>query len=266
MTALNINAALRNSFFAALAWLIALPGSSHAIPSVTVMGDKSMSHAIILLAREYSSQNHVVVNTAFTTKERQEQQILDGGAADIVITASEEWIDNLKLQGLIDVYTKTHIASDRLVLTAPNHDTLDADLKQNFPTGQLIRAMDWEQAFVLGHPQTQIEGSYAKQALRNLQAASDLEPYTLYIKRYDDMIEMAQRPGSFGVFFHSTVKRNDTLRVVDFFPQESYQPVDYYAAVVAGDNMNEARKFLQYLSSEEAQKILLDNGLSKENI
>lgn len=231
-----------------------------ALPSVTVLSDETMSNAIIIMARNYSQKTNVVVNTSFTTPEVQQQQILEGGAGDIVITPMEPWIEELKTRGLVDVYSKTEIAKNRLALVTSRDNTLTAELIAGFPTAEILRAMDGEQAFILAHPQTQIEGTYAKQALRDMGVASDLEPYTLYIKRSDEMMKMAERPDSFGVFFHTTVKNNDKLRVIDFFPENSYDPIRYYAVVIAGDNMNEARKFLNYLTSKEARRILISNG------
>ncbi|MGE0753929.1 MAG: molybdate ABC transporter substrate-binding protein [Alphaproteobacteria bacterium] len=247
-------------FAALLCCLLAGMQGSAAFPSVTVMSDKSINNAIIAIARNYSLENNTVVNTAFTTPDVQQQQIMDGSAADIVITPQEEWIEELKTLGLVDVYSKTEIASNRLALVTSANNTLTATLANGFPTADIIRSMDWQPAFVIGNPQTQMEGIYAKQALRSMNVASDLEEFTLYIRRYDEMLEAIAQRDAFGIFFYTSVRNKKDIRVIDFFPEDTYDPVRYYAVVIAGDNMNEARKFLNYLTQKDARRTLLGYG------
>ena len=113
---------------------------------------------------------------------------------------------------------------------------------------------------MVGNPGTLMVGVYGKEALRNLHAADDLEPYTLYIKQLDQMFEMVTKQQAYGIFFYSSTISHPGLRVLDLLPEKSYQPIHYYAVVVAGDNMNEARKFLEYLKSPDARKVLRENG------
>ena len=123
--------------------------------------------------------------------------------------------------------------------------------------------MGGEQAFIVGNPEALPVGIYGKEALRNMDAAADLEPYTLYVKRRDQMLEMAASR-DYGVFFYSTLAGRPGIRVIDLFPESSYRPIQYYAVVIAGDNMNEARKFLDYLKSAEAKQVLKQNGFGVE--
>ena len=239
-------------------WLWAFP--AFALNSVTVMTDSTMSVAMAEIARDYSRTHQIVVNTSFANSLDQEKQITEGGAADIVITPKQQWIEQLKTQGLVDVHSQVPVAHDRLALVGPADSAFTAKLSKGFPTAALIRQMEGEQAFIVGNPETRSAGIYGKEALRNMGAAGDLEPYTLYIKSLEQMFTMVKKEHAYGIFLYSSVIGEDGVRVIDLFPKSTYQPIVYYAVVIAGENMNEARQFLEYMQSPQARLILRKHG------
>ena len=237
---------------------------AYALSSVTVMADNSMSIAIAEVARDYARTQHVIVNTSFAASDAQQNQITEGGAADILITPKQNWIEQLKTQGLIDVHSQTQIAKNQLALVGPADSPLSVKLSKGFPTADIIQQMGGEQAFVIGNPSVLTAGANAKEALRSLGVAGDLEPYTLYIKDPDQMLEMVEKQHAYGIFLYSSVIGKEKVKILDLFPKNSYKPTVYYAAVIAGDNMNEARKFLYYLKTVPAKKILGQHGFTTD--
>ena len=240
--------------------LLAAP--AFALPTVTVMADHSLGIAITRLAREYSRLNQVVVNTSFLPEKTHQAQIIEGGAADILVTQKTSWIDELKTQGLVDVYSQKRIAKNRLALVGPANTDIYANLADAFPIVPIIQAGGGEPSFVVGNPEFLTEGIYTKEALRNLNVADDLGEYTLYVKRLDQMFSMIANNHDYGVFYYSDAKARPDIKIIDTLPESSHKPIEYYAVVVAGDNMNEARKFLSYLQSPEAKKLLKNGGFS----
>jgi molybdate transport system substrate-binding protein len=154
------------------------------------------------------------------------------------------------------------VARNRLALVGPADSPLQVALLKKFPTAALINQMGGEQAFVVGNPETLMAGIYGKEALRKLNVADDLEPYTLYIRQMDEMFDMVLRQHAYGIFLYSSTINQAGLRVLDVLPENSHRPIAYYAVVIAGDNMNEARKFLEYLKTADAKKIFRENGFS----
>lgn len=238
----------------------AAPAFALPLPTVTVMADHSLSIAVSQLAREYSRTHQVIVNTSFAPQKTQAQQITEGGAADILITPNTVWINDLKLQGLVDVYSQKLIARNQLALVGPAASTMVARIVDKFPTVPIIQESGGEPIFLVGNPESLMEGVYAKEALRNLNAADDLGEYTLYVKRLDQMFEMVAKGQAYGLFYYTSALGHSDVKVIDVIPESTHKPIDYMAVVIAGDNMNEARKFLQYLVSEPAKKLLEKNG------
>ena len=253
---------------ASLAFLAMMMQPAHALISlstITVMADRSMSMAITELARDYSREKLVIVNSSFAASEAQSAQIHEGGSADILITPRQAWIDELKTQGLTDVHSQTVVAKGRLALVGPANSPLGySELGLHFPIAALVTQMGWEPDFVVASPDALAEGAYSKQALRNIGASQDLEPYTLYLKSADEMRDMITRHGAYGVLFYSSALGRNDMRLLGLFPESSHKPINYYAVVIAGDNMDEARKFLDYLKTPGAKAILRRNGFAAD--
>ncbi len=55
----------------------------------------------------------------------------------------------------------------------------------------------------------------------------------------------------------SDVKNDGNITILGRVPKIK---IDYHALVIAGDNMGNARDFIQYLRSDEAKSILLEFG------
>ncbi len=231
-----------------------------SLPTITVMADYSLSLAVTEITRNYSRDKQTVVNSSFAPQESQQRQISEGGAADILITSRAAWIDELKLQGLVDIHSQTKLASDRLVLIGSPKTKIVSLGSGRFPSDDIINSNYGAPMFLVGNPEVLMEGVYAKEALRNYGVASDLEPYTLYIKRLDQMFDMVINQQAFGMCFYSSVFSRSDIKIIDKIPESAHEPIIYYAVVIASDNMDEARNFLAYLKTKEARKSLRKYG------
>jgi molybdate transport system substrate-binding protein len=234
---------------------------AYAIESITIIADSSMSLAVSALARSYARENQIVVNTSFASKEAQETEITEGAAADILLTPKESWIEDLKQRGLVDINSRTLIARGRLALVGPEETNISMEESQAFPTTTLIQKMGWEPGFVIGYPEARMEGVYSLEALRKL-GAYDIEPYLLYVKQFEQMVEMVSKNDSFGMFLYSTVLGRKNMKVLALMPESSHKPIAYYGVVIAGENMEQARRFLEFLQSPKAIALLNQYGFS----
>ncbi len=245
-----------------LSTLISLPSYAvtSSLPTITVMADNSLSLVVTEIARNYSQTRQEAVNISFLPQQIQQEQISDGAAADVLITSKAAWIDELKMQGLVDIYSQTKLAGDRLVLIGPLDSEVVSQGAGRFPFVDIIKAGGGEPNFLIGNPETLMEGYYSREAMRNLGVADDLEEYTLYLKRLDQMLDMVVSNKAFAVCFYSSVSERKDMKVIDTIPEAAHKPIVYYAVVIAGDNMNQARNFLDYLKSSEVNKLFRQYG------
>ena len=241
---------------------VTLSTPAFAISNLTVMADEGASLAVARLARDYARESQVAVATSFLPKEQHANQILEGSSADVLITADTRWLSDLQLMGLVDIYSKQPFANGRLALIGPYDSALEMPLKKGGSTAPLIQAMAYEPALFIGNPEFVAEGKYAKQALRGLDMSDALEPYILYLKSMDDMVEQVTKHGGYSVVGNTRALLLDEAKIIGIFPEKSHQPIAYYAVVIASDNMDEARKFLKFLNSKPAKTTITSAGLS----
>lgn len=252
---------MKHPFSFVVALLIwAYAPSALAIASINVMADGSLGVAVSEIARNYSREHGVVVNTSFVSPGMQAAQIAEGGAADVLITPLSSWVEELQTQGLVDVYSRVIIAKNQLALVGPQHSPVTVRLDQGFPIVPIIQQLGDDPGFVVGNPEALAEGRYGKEALRNMDAANSLEPYTLYIRNIAEMVDMVANHHAYGVMYASTAAMDPAIKTLDIFPENTHQPIAYHAVVIAGENMDAARAFLAYLQSPEAARVFKNNG------
>lgn len=80
------------------------------IESITVFADKRLSIPLAQLASQFSTQSTISVSDIFGSSQDQKKKIEDGEAADIFITSEPELIQQLKIKGMVDVYSIGEIA------------------------------------------------------------------------------------------------------------------------------------------------------------
>lgn len=248
----------RNFLICCLIW----SSPSFALSNITIMADDSVSLAITRLAREYARLNGVAVATSFISKEVQDKQINEGAEANVLITPDKEWLDRLQESGLIDVYSRVEIATTRMAIVSGMGSTLTMDISPRNETAPLINAMAFEQLFLLPSPDTIYYSRFARSALREADWMDALEPYTLYLKEQQQIDNLVLKDNAYTIRPQSEILMKPNMRIVGLFPESVDAPMRYYAAVIAGEDMNTARDFLSYLGSKTARHIMNNAGLT----
>ncbi len=231
------------------------------IHDVTVFADASLTIPLTKIARRYSSEKQLSVSAVFSSTKEQLERIEDGEEAHLFISAKPSWIKRLQQQGLIDVYSRTNIASNRLIIAGPEENTqphnaaIDAEyIRTLLPTN----TEDFQ--FALGDPEYLAEGTYGFQALQQTGLNTELEPYYYILKSSHDIFRATQKYGAYSAVLKTDAMLHPDLNILSEFPPESHDPIIYQAVVVAGENMDGARKFLSYLQSDEALEVLTNYG------
>lgn len=180
--------------------------------------------------------------------------------ADIFIATRGHTIQTLKNQGLIDVYSHISLAKNRLALVTYKDNTLELILIPRLPLANILERLDPGFSFVLGDPDYQDVGLYGLEALRSHEMAGDMEPYFLFIGSGVDMQKAIAAKGGYGILLLTEALRNPELKVLGVFPQTAHNPIVYQAVVVAGENMQAAREFMNHLASPEASAVFAEYG------
>ncbi len=230
------------------------------LPQLTILSSPSLDRVLTKVARDYSSQREVTVTTSFEPDSEQVERIREGNPADIIITSHAQWMSDLKQRGLVDIYSINNLVRNNLCLTASTNSavsrySIDLD-------ASLEKKIDFilDRAFVvIGDPVYSSLGVYTLQALSALDAEERVLSRAIRAGGAENAYLIAKGQHA-GIVFCSDISGNEELMQLGMFPEEIHEPIIYQVAVVAGENMERARNFIEYLNKPETQKIFKNAG------
>jgi molybdate transport system substrate-binding protein len=172
------------------------------------------------------------------------QQIENGAPFDVFLSASEQYVRDLG--GLVT--DATVYATGRIALWSPNGSVTSlADLRKNTVTHLSIP-----------NPQHAPYGVAAKEALESQGVWKDVEPKIVYGENVRQALQFAESGNVEAVITSWTLLIGKGM----LLPAEWHSPIRQTGAVVKASRQPEAaRRFLKFLTSGEAKKILQDGGL-----
>lgn len=223
---------------------------------LVVSAAASMRDVLREAAALYHEKNPgVTVLSNFGGSGMLEQQIRQGAAVDVFISAGTEEMDALARDGLVEAGSRRMLASNALVLAVPAGR---ADGVRGF--ADLAGAG----RVAMGAPASVPAGAYALATLRALGVWGAVEGKVVYTADVRQALAYAER----GEVDAALVYRTDALRaprvrVVAVAPPGSHPPILYPAAVTTGSHdPAEAARYLEFLTGPEAAAIFRRFGFA----
>ncbi len=226
-----------------------------ALADVTVFAAASLKTALDDIAAAYTENTGTEITLSYGGTPALAKQIAEGAPADIFLSASTAWMDDLQEKALIQDATRRDILGNSLILVAHGQAApviIDAtvDLPGLLGGGKLAMAL------VASVP----AGQYGKEALESLGLWSKVEPSVVQsenVRAALKLVALGEAP--LGIVYASDAIAEPGVSVIGTFPADSHQPIVYPGAltITAGD---EAGAFLDHLSSPEAQEVFRANG------
>jgi len=242
----------------ALAIFLAAPAAAE---EVTVFAAARLRIALDDLAAQWEARSGDEVTLSYAGTRRLAQRILDGVPADIFISSSQDWMDELQVEGAIDKDSRRDLLSNMLVLLA-HGPSEPAVIGPDLDLAGLLAGRRLAMAMVASVP----AGVHGKRALMTLGLWDEAEPSVAEAGDVHDVVEMVARGRApFGIVYASDAAAaraaGDYISVMGDFPADSHAPVIYPAALVAGrDGRGEG--FLDFLSSDDARAVFEAQGFT----
>ena len=149
------------------------------------------------------------------------------------------------------------MVANQLVLIAP------ADSK-SAPAG--FADLKNVQKIAIGEPKSVPAGEYAQQTLEHLKLNDALKGKLIYGLNVRQVLQYVQSGEvDAGLVYLSDAKEaGDKVKIIATADADWHEPIEYWAVVISGSPHAEAaKKFLAYLQTEPAQKILEARGFSR---
>lgn len=235
---------------------LALLASSARAEQVTVFAAVSLKTALDEIAAQWGGATGNEVVASYAGSSQLAQQIEEGAPADLFLSASEEWMDDLASKDLIVAESRRDLLGNTLVLVAHGAGAAPVEIGPSLDLPALLDGGKLAMALVDSVP----AGQYGKEALTNLGLWDAVEPSVAQTENVRAALALvASGEAPYGIVYGSDAiaddEASDEVSVVGTFPEGSHAPITYPAALVAGRDNATAAQFLDQLSSPEATAV-----------
>ena len=244
----------------AAAVLLALcAAAARAEVPVTIFAAASTIEAVNALALAYEASGRGTVRPVYAASSTLARQISRGAPADLFLSASSAWMDELQRRGAIEPGTRIDLLGNALVLIAPRGSPLELEIEPEFALAAGLS----ERRLAMGDPAHVPAGIYAKAALERLGVWSQVAGRTAFLNDVRGVLALVDRgEAAAGIVYASDARVSARVRVVGAFPAESHPPIVYPLAVIAGRRAAAVMDLYAYLRGAEAREMFRVRGFA----
>ncbi|MTI80360.1 MAG: molybdate ABC transporter substrate-binding protein [Firmicutes bacterium] len=206
--------------------------------------------------KEIYRRKHPKVNIVynFASSGTLQRQIEQGAPVDLFISASKAKMDVLAKKGLIINDSQMNLVSNEIVLiTSQDNESIDGfdDL-----------AKEEVNKISIGVPESVPAGRYAKETLSALKLWDEVQTKVVLAKDVRQVLAYVETGNvEGGLVYKTDAMISKHSKIVATAPRNSHKPIVYPMAIINGTKLyNEAKKFIDFLSANEAQKIFKKHG------
>ncbi|WP_299962625.1 molybdate ABC transporter substrate-binding protein [uncultured Roseobacter sp.] len=224
--------------------------------TLTVFAAASLKNALDEIAAGFTDQTGTTVTLSYAGSSVLARQVAQGAPADVIITASADWMDWLAEQGAIDPTSRGDLTSNRMALIAHGAGQPPADFD-----AASLRARLAHDRIAMALVEAVPAGIYGKAALAHLGLWDALAPQVVQTDNVRASLALvAAGEAPFGIVYASDAQAEPRVSLLGLFPEDSHPPIRYPAALTKRSRSDMAMAFLMELRSTTAQRVLRENG------
>jgi molybdate transport system substrate-binding protein len=251
-------AALSRITLCALALCAAVVGAVRPAfgDQITVFAAASLQKALGQIAQAWQQESGHNVVLSFAGSATLARQVQAGAPADLVITASEAWMQALIDSGDVQAQTRRDILSNTLVLVAHGQSRAKASA-QILDDPAALRDLLYQRSLAMALVDAVPAGIYGKQALQSLGLWDAVQPRLVQAESVTGALQFAASGAvDFAIVYATDAMGAAHIRQIGHFAPRHHDPIRYPAALTRhSQNPAAAAAFLAYLSMPAAQAI-----------
>lgn len=225
---------------------------------IIISAAASLTNAMNDLIASYQSANpNVKVTPVYGSSGTLRKQIEQGAPTDIFFSAAQNHMDAMKEEGLTLDSTIKDMLENKVVLISPKDSKKGISSYQDCNTDKVTR-------IALGIPESVPAGSYAKQVFESLGCWDAVNAKAVFAKDVRQVLSyVEQGEVDAGVVYATDAAISDKITIICSAPEKTHEPIIYPACVIkASEHVDEATKFLNFLSSTEAANVFAKYGFA----
>lgn len=239
--------------------LALLVAARPAAAGVLVFAAASLKNALDAAAADYQHRGGEKIVVSYAASSALARQIENGAPADIFISADPDWMNYLAVRHLIEPATRRNLLGNKLVLIEPVDSPLRVEIKPGFPLAALLKGGH----LAMANPDAVPAGRYGKAALETLGVWASVAPKVVRAEDVRAALRfVSRREAPLGIVYQTDVTADPRVKIAAYFPADTYPPIIYPIAILAGDRNPGAAKFLAYLESPAAKPVFLQQGFT----
>lgn len=237
-----------------------LPASATAAGSeVVVFAAASTTNAVTEIGDMYKAKGLGSIKASFASSSTLAKQIEQGAPANVFLSANTKWMDYLAEKKLIVKDSRSNLLRNHIVLIVPQ--TSKAEAITIADGINLLPLLGEDGRLAVGDPEHVPVGMYGKKALETLGLWDSVKGRIAPMKDVRAGLSLVERDEApLGLVYESDVAASDKVRILGVFPDGSHPEVVYPVAAIAGDNTEEAGKFIEFLKTPEAKAVFKKYG------
>jgi molybdate transport system substrate-binding protein len=249
-----------NRFVLALVLLLTSLAPAHARQKgPLVLAAASLQESLTEATAKWAARGHPRPVLSFAASSALARQIESGAAADMFISADEDWMNAVQAKGMIQSATRASFLGNRLVLIAPAANRATLRIGNRFP---LARALG-NGRLAMADPDSVPAGKYGREALSKLGVWSSVESKVARGENVRAALALVERgEAPFGIVYATDAKASKQVRVVGVFPAASHPPIIYPVALLKASTHQDAEPFRRFLLSAQSKAIFARYGFS----
>ena len=221
----------------------------------------SLTNAMNELAELYAKENpKVKIVFNFGSSGALQQAIENGGETDLFFSAAQKQMNALDEKGELAEGTRKDLLRNEVVLIVPN------DSNKNISDFNDV-ATDKVEKIALGEPKGVPVGQYSGEIFTALNILDAVKVKAVYGSDVRQVLAWTESGEvDCGVVYATDAAISDKVKVICAAPEGSHKPVIYPAAVIkSSKNLDAAKKFLEFTSSDAAKKVFANYGFKSIN-
>ncbi|HET7626650.1 MAG TPA: molybdate ABC transporter substrate-binding protein [Verrucomicrobiae bacterium] len=223
---------------------------------ILVFAAASLTDALRQIATSYENHSPDKIFFNFAASSTLARQIEEGSPADIFFSADEEKMDALENRGLIVNQTRTNLLSNALVIITPGGENAVKIHSPSDLTNAVVKRI------ALADPRAVPAGIYSKAFLHRQKLWSVVESKIVPTENVRGALAAVESGNAdAGMVYKTDAAISKKARVAYEVSAGEAPEIRYPVAIVKDSKQIEAaRKFLQYLESDDAGKIFKKFG------
>lgn len=248
--------------FAASCLALALAGTTLSgaaqAADVTVFAAASLKSALDDFQKSYEKASGDHLQISYAGSSQLAKQIEAGAPAEVFISASPDWMDEVEKQGMIEAGSRHDLLGNALVLVSHAPAAAPAEIDASTDLPGLLGGGKLAMALVDSVP----AGVYGKASLTSLGMWDKVAPSVAQadnVRAALALVSTGEAP--YGIVYATDAAADDKVSVAGIFPEDSHPPIIYPAGLVKGAGAP-AAAFLKALGGAEARAVFEKQGFT----